>query len=64
MIMADGLTWVSTAICNPDDRQVVYARVKNGQPKKVMFHAKPAPRWEGASIVYQYGYFAEWAALT
>jgi hypothetical protein len=29
-----------------------------------MFHAKPAPRWEGASIVYQYGYFAEWAALT
>jgi hypothetical protein len=32
-------------------------------PKKVTFYALPSPRWEGASIVYDFQYFAEWAVL-
>lgn len=33
-------------------------------PKKVTYYELPSPRWEGSSIVYDFQYFAEWAALT
>ena len=61
--VTDSLTWVSIPAHRPRDRQLVYARVPNGLPKKVTFYARPTPRWEGSSIVYDFQYFAEWAAL-
>ena len=61
--ITDHLAWVSTSAHKPHDRQRVYARVKGGQPKKVTFFAGPTPRWEGSSIVYEFQYFPEWAAL-
>ncbi|HUQ52477.1 MAG TPA: hypothetical protein VM692_09665 [Gammaproteobacteria bacterium] len=61
--MAEDLAWVSIAERQPDDLQLVYARIKYGQPRKVTFYARPTPRWEGANIVYDLGYFVEWAAL-
>jgi hypothetical protein len=61
--MADNLAWVPTSVNQPHDNQRVYARVKHGKPKKVTFYAEPTPRWEGANIVYDFQYFAEWAAL-
>ena len=61
--MSDDIAWVSTSAHQPHDRQRVYARVTGGQPKKVTFYARPTPRWEGSSIVYEFQYFTEWAAL-
>ena len=61
--MTDDLTWSSIPDHYPDDRQPVYARVKDGLPKKVTFYARPTPRWEGSSLVYDFQYFSEWAAL-
>ena len=61
--MTDDLAWVSISILQPRDRQLVYARPKYGMPKKVTYYARPTPRWEGSSIVYDFRYFAEWAAL-
>jgi hypothetical protein len=58
--VADDLAWVSLTIRLPGDRQLVYARAKYGTPQKVMYYADP-PRWIGASIVYQFEYFREWA---
>ena len=60
---ADDLAWISITTRRPKDRELVYARVKSGMPKKVTYHAVPSPRWEGSSIVYDFQYFAEWAAL-
>ena len=40
--MTDDLTWSSIPDHYPDDRQRVYARVKDGLPKKVTFYARPA----------------------
>ena len=60
---ADDLAWISITTRRPKDRELVYARVKSGMPKKVTYHALPSPRWEGSSIVYDFQYFAEWAAL-
>lgn len=57
------LAWVSTSAHTPHDRQRVYARVAGGLPKKVTYYARPTPRWEGSSIVYDSQYFTEWAAL-
>ena len=59
--MGDDLPWVSVPVHQPHDRQLVYARVKHGIPKKVTFYASPNPRWVGANIVYDFQYFAEWA---
>ena len=59
----DSLAWVSTSTHQPRDRQLVYARVKGGQPKKVTFYARPTPRWEGSNLIYDSQYFTEWAAL-
>ena len=61
--MTDDLAWVSLSVRQPHDREVVYARVKPGMPKKVTFYARPSRRWEGSSIVYDFQYFAEWATL-
>jgi len=61
--MADDIAWVSTSASQPHDRQRVYARTTGGLPKKVTFYARPTPRWEGSSIVYNFQYFTEWAAL-
>jgi hypothetical protein len=61
--MANELVWISISARRPHDREMVYARVKSGMPKKVTFYAQPSPRWEGSSIVYDFQYFAEWAAL-
>ena len=61
--VTDSLTWVSIPAHQPRDRQRVYARARDGLPKKVTFYARPTPRWEGSSIVYDFQYFAEWAAL-
>lgn len=61
--MADDFAWVSLAVQHPEDRQVVYARVKNGKAHRVTFHASPSPRWVIPSMVFQFEYFAEWAAL-
>ena len=61
--MTGHLTWVSTSANQPHDRQRVYARVTGGLPKKVTFYARPTPRWEGSSIIYEFQYFTEWAAL-
>ena len=61
--MTDDLAWVSITAHQPQDSQLVYARVKYGMPKKVTFYARPTPRWEGADIVYDLQYFAEWVAL-
>lgn len=61
--MADDLAWVSISARQPQDSQLVYARAQHGQPKKVTFYTRPTPRWEGGSIVYDFRYFAEWAAL-
>jgi hypothetical protein len=61
--MTDDLYWISLSILQPRDRQTVYARAKHGMPQKVTYYARPMPRWEGASIVYDVAYFAEWAAL-
>lgn len=61
--MTDRLAWISIPAHQPRDRQLVYARVKDGLPKKVTFYARPTPRWEGSSIVYDFQYFSEWAAL-
>ena len=61
--VTDNLTWVSIPAHHPRDRQRVYARLPDGLPKKVTFYARPTPRWEGSSIVYDYKYFTEWAAL-
>jgi hypothetical protein len=61
--MTDQLAWVSIPEHQPRDRQLVYARAKNGLPKLVTFYARPTRRWEGSSIVYDFEYFAEWAAL-
>jgi len=61
--MADDIAWVSIVARRPRDNERVYARVKYGAPKKVTFYASPLPRWEGANIVYDFKYFAEWAAL-
>ena len=57
------LAWVSIPAHQPRDRQRVYARLPDGLPKKVTFYARPTPRWEGSSIIYDFQYFAEWAAL-
>jgi hypothetical protein len=62
--MTNELSWISIATRRPQDRQLVYARVTNGMAKKVTFYALPEPRWEGASIVYDFQYFAEWAGLS
>lgn len=51
--MADDLAWISTTTRRPQDRELVYARVKSGVPKKVTYHA----------LLYEFQYFAEWAAL-
>ena len=59
--MNDDLAWVPTSTCRPHDFQVVYARAKSGTAQKVVFHARPSPRWVGADIVYQFEYFREWA---
>ena len=61
--MKDNLAWVLVSARYPQDRQPVYARIKQGQPRKVTFYRRPSPRWEGSSIVYDFGYFLEWAAL-
>lgn len=61
--MTANLAWVSTSVHKPHDRQEVYARVAGGLPKKVTYYARPTPRWEGSSIVYDSQYFTEWAAL-
>ena len=61
--MTDDLAWVSISKLQPRDRQLVYARLKDGMPRKVTYYARPTPRWEGSSIVYDLRYFAEWAAL-
>jgi hypothetical protein len=62
--MTDGLTWVSvSSATQPRDHQLVYARIPQGKPRKVTFYTRPTPRWEGGSIVYDFYYFAEWAAL-
>jgi hypothetical protein len=61
--VADDRRWVSIPAHQPRDRQLVYARLERGLPKKVTFHARPTPRWEGANIGYEFQYFAEWAAL-
>jgi len=61
--MTDDLAWVSITADQPRNRQRVYARVKDGLPKKVTFYAAPTPRWEGSNLVYDFQYFAEWAAL-
>ena len=61
--VTDQLAWVSITAARPRDRQLVYARVKDGLPKKVTFYARPTPRWEGSSMIYDFQYFAEWAAL-
>ena len=61
--MTDHLAWFSIPAHQPRDRQLVYVRVKGCPPKKVTFYARPTPRWEGSSIVYDFQYFAEWAAL-
>jgi len=61
--MADDLTWVSIPAHRPRDRQLVYARVKDGPARTVTFYAYPSPRWEGSKIVYDFRHFAEWAAL-
>jgi hypothetical protein len=61
--MADDIAWVSTSANQPHDRQRVYARTTGGLPKKVTFYARPTPRWEGSSIVYDFQYFTEWAPL-
>jgi hypothetical protein len=61
--VTDNLTWVSIPAHHPRDRQRVYARLQNGLPKKVTFYARPTPRWESSSIVYDFQYFAEWAPL-
>ena len=60
--MSDGLTWVSLAAQQPQDKQVVYARSRQGTPKKVVYYADPE-RWVGSNIVYDFQYFVEWAAL-
>ena len=61
--MTDDVVWVSLAVRQPQDREVVYARARAGTPQKVMFYESPAPRWIGANIVYQFEYFREWAPL-
>ena len=61
--VTDQLAWVSITAARPRDRQLVYARVKDGLPKKVTFYARPTPRWEGSNMIYDFQYFAEWAAL-
>jgi len=61
--MTEHLAWVSISAHQPRDRQLVYARLKGGLPKKVTFYARPTPRWEGSSIVYDFQYFSEWAAM-
>jgi hypothetical protein len=64
--MTDKLAWISISERRPHDREVVYARVKSdmpSMPRKVTFYARPTPRWEGSSIVYELQYFAEWALL-
>ena len=57
--VTDDLAWVSITADQPRNRQRVYARVKDGIPKKVVFYARPTPRWEGSSIVYDFQYFTE-----
>ena len=61
--MPDDLAWASTSARQPRDRQLVYARTKYGKSQKVTYYARPTPRWEGSSIVYDFQYFEEWAAL-
>ena len=61
--MTDDLAWVSITAQQPYDRQLVYARGKAGTRHKVVFYASPTPRWIGASIVFQFEYFREWAPL-
>jgi hypothetical protein len=61
--MTDQLAWVPITAHQPRHRQLVYARVKGGLPKKVTFYARPTPRWEGSSMIFDLQYFAEWAAL-
>jgi hypothetical protein len=61
--MTDSLAWVALSADLPRDHEVVFARAKHGQPRKVTFYALPTPRWEGANIVYDFKYFTEWAAL-
>ena len=50
--MADDLAWVSIAVRQPQDEELVYARAKAGTPQKVTYYADP-PRWIGSSIVYR-----------
>lgn len=59
----DALAWVSISRSRPHDRQLVYARLAHGTARLVTFYARPSPRWEGSSIVYDYDYFTEWAEL-
>ena len=61
--MTYDLAWVSISLLQPHDRQLVYARVKDGKPKKVTYYARPTPRWESSSIAYDFKYFTEWATL-
>ena len=61
--MTDSLAWVSLSTDQPRDHEVVLARAKHGQPRKVTFYASPTPRWEGANIIYDFQYFTEWATL-
>jgi hypothetical protein len=60
---AEALAWVATSRSRPHDRQLVYARLEHGTAQLVTFYARPSPRWEGSSIVYDYEYFTEWAPL-
>jgi len=60
--MTDKLAWVSISLLQPHDRELVYARAKYGEPKRVTYYARPTPRWEGSSIDYNFKYFTEWAA--
>lgn len=49
-----------------DCRAARSTRSPTGRTVKTMavtYHALPSPRWEGSSIVYDFQYFAEWAAV-
>ncbi len=60
--MNDALDWIALSDDQPHDSQQVWARIARGQPHKVTFYDSPQ-RWEGASIIYEFDYFWEWAPL-
>ena len=39
--MADDFAWVSLAVRQPQDRQLVYARAERGTPQNVVFYSSP-----------------------